>query len=267
MADQKSKPAKGQDAKTQGAGGKGEPQKRKKIMMQSPRSIYSQPVMHRDVELFSMQAQKIAEQSLNKVAYSLFSIEVILQIIGERDKVNEVENLISDDIATADEELLKELERLKVLKEKAGITDDKTPHYSHPATVTLAITSPLILHFAGLLKKLDVVMIHIDTLWLQGQMHNQQRVDANFVWQKRIQRLSSRIITIETRARKQAYRMGKKTEVDSEAPKQEDKEAPAAPTSENARTDTAESAEALSTTGTAVAADADADSTEKTAVS
>lgn len=193
---------------------------RKHIRMRSPRSPYSRPVQFREVELFSMQAQRVAERALDRVAYSLFSLEVILQIIGQREMVDEVEKMISDEIASADEELLKERERLKQLQHAAGITPENTPHYTNPANLTLEITSPLIMNFVKLLKKLDVVMVHIDTLWMNGELSNQQRVNANHKWHQRLQRLSSRIITFETRARKQANRLGKEEEVAAEAPKQ-----------------------------------------------
>lgn len=193
---------------------------RKHIRMRSPRSPYSRPVQFREVELFSMQAQRLAERALDKVAYSLFSLEVILQIIGQREMVDEVEKMISDEIASADEELLSERERLKKLQHAAGITSENTPHYTNPANLTLEITSPLIMNFVKLLKKLDVVMVHIDTLWMNGELSNQQRVNANHKWHQRLQRLSSRIITFETRARKQANRLGKEQEVAKEAPKQ-----------------------------------------------
>jgi hypothetical protein len=72
--------------------------------------------------------------------------------------------------------------------------------------------------FVTLIRRLDRLMISLDTLWLNAVLTNRQRADGNFAWQQRIIRLARRVIEIEVRARKSARVKGKEGEVEAVAP-------------------------------------------------
>ena len=203
-------------------------QEMQRVLMKSPKSEYSRPVLRRGMDLYTMQSQRIAKRSLERVAYSLFSLEVILQIIAEREDVDEVEGFIAESVTATEENLEKELLRLRTLMKENGIGEDQTPEYTNPVRLELEITSPMVMSFATLLIQLDHLMIHIDTLWYAGVLDNRQRVNANHQWQQHLNKLASRIIALENRARARAHRVGKDAEVEKQVPrksKSEDEQA------------------------------------------
>ncbi|MGP9552057.1 MULTISPECIES: hypothetical protein [Halomonas] len=195
------------------------------IVMQQPNARASQPVLRRELELFTMQSQQIADRFMDRVAYSLFSLELILQIIGEREDVDEVEALISTKMGDLQDAATGEIERLKMLMKKCGLGSDDAPEYTRPQVRQIFITAPLVMHFTKLLKQLDFIVAYLDTLWMNGEIDNRHHVNAAREWQSRVHKLAQYIINIEGNARRKAYRAGKAEQVDKVAPKQEFDEA------------------------------------------
>ncbi|WP_459170623.1 hypothetical protein [Enterobacter hormaechei] len=106
---------------------------------------------------------------------------------------------------------------------------DEVPDYTDPITFNAKISSPQVGQFVGLVRKLDALMISMDTLWLSSVLSNKQRVDGNYAWQqriiklaRRIIKLARRIIDIEIRARKSAKAKGKEAEVEQAVPSTDD---------------------------------------------
>nr|ELR5059377.1 hypothetical protein [Providencia rettgeri]ELR5088821.1 hypothetical protein [Providencia rettgeri] len=99
---------------------------------------------------------------------------------------------------------------------------DEVPDYTDPITFNAKISSPQVGQFVGLVRKLDALMISMDTLWLSSVLSNKQRVDGNYAWQLRIIKLARRIIDIEIRARKSAQAKGKEAEVEQAVPSTDD---------------------------------------------
>ncbi|MBO0180533.1 hypothetical protein J0682_26565, partial [Vibrio parahaemolyticus] len=58
----------------------------------------SRPVFKRVLKVNSLQAQRVVERSFQRVSDSLFSIDVILRIIGEQDEIDQVESIIQEHI-------------------------------------------------------------------------------------------------------------------------------------------------------------------------
>ena len=96
------------------------------------------------------------------------------------------------------------------------------PDYTDPITFNAKISSPQVGQFVGLVRKLNALMISMDTLWLSSVLSNKQRVDGNYAWQQRIIKLARRIIDIEIRARKSAKAKGKEAEVEQAVPSTDD---------------------------------------------
>ena len=181
---------------------------------------HSRPVVRKSIELATSQAQRICERTFSRTVYSFFSIEVILQIIGEEtsvDKAREnIGKLIQNCKSTIDTQIaqLDELIATHQLEHNSG--------YSNPATYNVEMTSPLAMQYGRLLLKLDHMLKLIDTLWMSGYLQSRQRTRAMYDWSSNFTRLSSRIISIEKIARIQAHTRGKQAEVEALAPNRPD---------------------------------------------
>ncbi|WP_444679553.1 hypothetical protein [Halomonas sp. E19] len=82
----------------------------------------------------------MVERSLTRVSYSLFSLDVILQIIGVREQVDEVSQIVQGHIAKADEQLEEKIQQMDVLFTQHEIQD--VPSYTNPISLDVEITSP-----------------------------------------------------------------------------------------------------------------------------
>ncbi len=211
-------------------------QNRKAPTPRRVRPQLSRPAFRRTLKLNSLQAQKVINRSFNRVSNSLYSIDVILQIIGERDQVDQAEADISALFEKISDDLLIDIAQARELIATNGI--DEMPEYTDPKEYPIEITSPQIAEFARLLSQLDELMLLVDTLWLNAAFTNRQRKNANYDWQQRLVKLAGRIIGLEKRARIAAYNKGKKDEVDLIAPEIETEDAEIAAASEEEHGDT-----------------------------
>lgn len=178
---------------------------------------YSRPVFQQVLKVNSLQAQRVMERSFEQVSNSLFSIDVILRIIGEQKEIDQVETVILEHLSKVSEDLDKTTVHLNKLMENNGI--DIIPGYTHPNEYTIEINSPQTACFAHLIRKMDTLMGIVDTLWLNTILTSKQRIDATYQWQQRLIKLAGRIIGIEKRARISAYTKGKEGEVEKATPK------------------------------------------------
>lgn len=99
---------------------------------------------------------------------------------------------------------------------------DEVPDYTDPITFNAKISSPHIGQFVGLFRKLDELMISMNTLWLSSVFSNKQCVDGNYSWQQRTIKLARCIIDIEIRAQKSAQAKGKESEIEQAVPSTDD---------------------------------------------
>lgn len=173
--------------------------------------VRSRPSIKRTISLNSLQAQRVMNRSFKPVSNSLFSIDVILRIIGDQTEIDEVESIIEKSFAAVQSELEKSKAQLSELAGSNNVSTELS--YSDPMKYDIEITSPQVSMFAAILVKMDDLMGLIDALWLHGVLNSHQRSKAVFQWQQRLIHLSSRITTIEKRARESAHRKGKGSEV------------------------------------------------------
>ncbi|WP_438320198.1 hypothetical protein ACSYAF_16995 (plasmid) [Edwardsiella tarda] len=179
-------------------------------------NIHSRPVFTQSLKLNSLQAQRVMDRSFSRVSNALFSIDVILRIIGDQAAIDEVELVILEHISKVSDDLDQTSAQLKKLMADNGI--DEMPGYTNPKEYSIEINSPHVAQFAHMIRKMDALMGVVDTLWLHSILNSKQRTDANYQWQQRFIRLSGRIIGIEKRARISAHSKGKATEVEQAAP-------------------------------------------------
>ena len=185
------------------------------------REAHSNPILQQVLNLNSKQAQHVMNRSFDRVSWSLFSIGVILRIIGDPEEVDQVEQVIQDHLKGVSNELAKGAEQLKVLMKDNGLDPEEVVHYTKPQEYRKELSSPQLAQFSALVKKLDGLMGMLDTLWLNSVVSSKERSEACFRWQQILVRSSGRIVGIEKRARTSAYEKGKQQEVDAEAPQRE----------------------------------------------
>ena len=107
----------------------------------------------------------------------------------------------------------------KILSEEKG---KRVTRYSNPVTLKLEITAPQVGQFIDLVSKLDKLVMLIDNLWHTQRLQGKQRTDAQRQWRQHINRIASKIIQMEGRARNSALRQGKDDEVKEHAPMMQD---------------------------------------------
>ncbi len=181
---------------------------------------YSKPIFEQSFIINSLQAQRVVDRVFKRTVSALYGIDVILRIIGDENEIDDVEHIITQLIDNCTTAVDSEQAKLDSLMESNGI--DEVPEYTDPITFNARISSPQVGQFVGLVRKLDALMISVDTLWLSSVLTNKQRVDGNYVWQQRIIKLARRIIDIEIRARKSAQAKGKEAEVEEAVPATDD---------------------------------------------
>lgn len=186
---------------------------------QGERQPYSRPVFRQNLNVNSLQAQRVMERSFDRVSNALFSLDVILRIIGDQQEIDQVEEVIHGHIDKVSEDMTKAMNQLHKVMTDNGI--EAVPGYSSPANYPIEITSPQVAQFAHLIRNLDKLMSLVDTLWLNSILSSQQRSDATYEWQQRLIKLAGRIIGMEKRARISAHTKGKEKEVSEAAPEQE----------------------------------------------
>ncbi|MGP9797068.1 hypothetical protein ACT3UJ_06885 [Halomonas sp. 86] len=180
------------------------------------KNVYSRPIMDHTLVLYSLQAQQVMERSFIRVAYSLFSTDVILRIIGNEDEIDEVSDVIGSMLSEADKQLDTVIAQMEHLLEKHKV--DGVDRYSNPVELAVEITAPTVRQFIQLVEKLDKLVMLVDSLWHAQVMTGKQRTAAARTWRQHINRTASRIIQTEGRARRSATNQGKDAEVKTEAP-------------------------------------------------
>ena len=110
----------------------------------------------------SLQAQRVVDRAFRRTVSTLYGIDVILRIIGDENEIDKVELIISQLIEDCAKAANNEQTRLDKLMESNGI--DEVPGYTDPITFNARISSLQVGQFVGLVRKLDVLMISMDTL-------------------------------------------------------------------------------------------------------
>ncbi len=179
------------------------------------RKAKSAPVIKQNLSLSTLAAQKVMSRSFEKLAESLFQISVILRAIGEREHVDEAEEIMNKHFETASTDIEAKIEQMKQLAEQHGISIN--PDYTNQVTYELEINTPHLAQFIGLVGRMDDLVSMIDSLWLHSILDNRQASNARFEWSRRMINVAGRIIGLSRKVRKEAYNSGKKELVESVA--------------------------------------------------
>jgi len=177
----------------------------------SKRRGFSRPELHVKVTLHSTHAQRVAGRNMLEVARALYTISVILQVIGDQDKADQVQAIVVGKIRALSQKLQTHLTTVRRQREEAGI--DQFPVYLHPLKLTLRISSPELAQYASLIQALDALSIETDTLWLSGLITNRQHANVAYEWRRELLRLTDEITRIESMARTSAVGAGAAQEI------------------------------------------------------
>ncbi|MDU7585880.1 MAG: hypothetical protein E7K47_00550 [Acidovorax sp.] len=181
------------------------------------RTQTSRPEYRHELMLKSIQAQRVFERTYQTMAYSLFSVEVILRIMGEKpEAVDAVAKLVDSRIATVSQQLEEAGTALIAKAKETGL--NVNPTYSQPVKVVAAISTPQAGKVAQMMRRLDDMMSIIDMLWLNSEMSGEDRTAEQHRWERRFYSLAGFLFNLQARAREEAKRRGKGEEVHEEAP-------------------------------------------------
>ncbi|MEA3640019.1 MAG: hypothetical protein VBE63_08755 [Lamprobacter sp.] len=174
---------------------------------------FSKPVLDQTLTIHSQNAQYVLQRghSFVLVVRALYSISVVLRIIGEESDMDQIEALVSERIEAVAQTLQDEHARLKALADEEGGVP--VPRYTNPREVTLQLSSPQLAHYVRLVLLLDKILMLLDGLWFAGLLSNKQRKDATHRLRRLVYGLGRSIIDLERRARESARRAGKDAEL------------------------------------------------------
>lgn len=165
----------------------------------------SHPYFTQKVKLHSFHAQQVFDRGFELCANAIFSLSVVLRIIGTDEQAREVEGVVDEHLNKMFEDMRGEVARLEKMAEANGIEFDGID-YSHPKEVEAKITSPRAVRYVGLIREFDGLVAKLDTLWLSGVIPDGSYSRSIYEWKRRLLRLARTIRSIAARAMSAARR-------------------------------------------------------------
>jgi hypothetical protein len=178
----------------------------------------SHPYFTQKVRLHSFHAQQVFDRGFEICAAAIFSLSVVLRIIGTDDQARDVEGIVDEHLNNMLDDIRGEVARLDKLAESNGI-EFAGVDYSHPKEVEAKITSPRAVRYIGLIREFDGLVAKLDTLWLSGTIPDGIYSRSIYDWKRRILRLAGTIRSISgramTAARRKESQGGERSETDT----------------------------------------------------
>lgn len=159
----------------------------------------SRPYFVQRVKLNSLHAQQVFHRGFEICANAIFSLSVVLRVIGTDEQAREVEGIVDERLNKMFEDMHSEIARLEKMAEANGI-EFKGIDYSHPKEVEAKITSPRAVRYIGLIREFDGLVARLDTLWLSGVIPDGNYSSSVYDWKRRLLRLASSIRGLAGRA-------------------------------------------------------------------
>lgn len=166
-------------------------------MSEAPQRPYSRPVIERTVSLRTETAQRVMEREYARVENALYSLEVILRIIGKPEAVDAIEMNVNQLLMDCIRQVEAEQERFKKLMDDHGLSE--SPNYTQAREICVAVSSPQVGQYLLLVQKLDELIVRMDALWLMGVLNNQQRADGAYRWQQTVLHMGRKIAELQRR--------------------------------------------------------------------
>lgn len=164
----------------------------------------SHPYTERLVELKTSYAQKLFLGLFPRAQLSTYGIQVMLQIVGRNDDIDEVEGIVKKLLDKQIEEIKKESARLsKILKDNGVHT---IVHYTDGRTVATKVYAPNASRVLKLLEDYDHMNQVADTLWHADLLTSTQRKSVSSAWRRAITKLIKELHNIYVRSKSSARR-------------------------------------------------------------
>lgn len=152
----------------------------------------SRPFFIQRVPLNSLHAQQVYERGFDVAANAIFSLSIILRVIGTNEQALEFEKGVDDRIKKHMDDLAGESARLHKLADANGI-EFQGISYSNPRVMDAQITSPRAAHYAGLIREFDALAARFDTLWLSGVIPDSDYSRSIYEWKRRLLKVANSI--------------------------------------------------------------------------
>lgn len=159
----------------------------------------SNPYFVQKVRLQSFHAQQVFERGFDICARSIFSLSVVLRVIGSDEQARSVEGIADGRLNTAVDEVRAETLRLDKLAETNGIEFTGVA-YTSPREFEAQITSPRAVRYIGIIREFDGLVAKFDTLWLSGAIPDGDYSRHVYQWKRGLLRLAGDIGQIARRA-------------------------------------------------------------------
>lgn len=175
-------------------------------MPSAPRdNAKSHPYFTQKVKLHSFHAQQTFDRGFDLCAGAVFSLSIVLRIVGTDEQAREVEAIVDERLNTMFEDLRGEVARMDKLAEANGI-EFSGIDYSRPKEVEARITSPRAVRYVGLIREFDGLVAKLDTLWLSGVIPDSDYARRIYDWKRRLLRVAGGIRSLAGRAMNAARR-------------------------------------------------------------
>lgn len=159
----------------------------------------SRPYFTQRVRLNSLHAQQVFDRGFDIGANAIFSLSIILRVIGTDEQAQEIEGIVDGRINKQLEDLRAESSRLEQVAEANGIEFSRI-NYSNPKEVEAQITSPRAVRYIGLIREFDALAAKFDTLWLSGVIPDSNYSRSIYEWKRRLLKLANGIRSIAGQA-------------------------------------------------------------------
>lgn len=163
------------------------------------RDAKSHPYFTQKLNLHSLHAQQVFDRGFEIYSNAVFSLSVVLRIVGSDEQASEVEKIVDERLSNAVADIQTESTRLDKLAESNGVSFEGVS-YSNPKQVEAKISSPRSARYVGLITEFDVMIAKLDVLWLSGQINDSHYSRAIYEWKRRLLRLAGGIRTLSVRA-------------------------------------------------------------------
>lgn len=181
----------------------------------------SRPFFVQSVRLNSLHAQQVFERGFDICANAIFSLSVVLRIVGSDEQSRDVEGVVDERLNKMFEDIKAESARLDKLAETNGI-EFQGIGYSNPRDVQAHITSPRAIRYIGLIREFDSLITKLDTLWLSGVIPDSNYSSGVYEWKRRLLRLAGGIRQMAGRAMVAARKKEPQAETTEGATDQDD---------------------------------------------
>ena len=159
----------------------------------------SHPYFTQRVKLQSFHAQQVFDRGFELCANAIFSLSVVLRIIGSDEQAHQVEALVDERLSKMANDMFSEVARLDRMAESHGI-EFKGIDYSQPREVDAKITSPRAVRYMSLIREFDNLIAKLDTLWLSGVITDSIYSRSIYEWKRRLLRLAGGLRSIAGRS-------------------------------------------------------------------